>query len=505
MMIATTITKVMSYVRGFVVATSIVIGVLSSVSRTQAQVDDATLRARLAALEKELDDVRSRRVDERTRLDARVTEARTRRDELAQETVQLELDRQAAAEKLDALVAELGNVGPEASRTHEVLDNLRRAAVAAGERYLLHMSEIPAAESTAEELRRLATEVGDTSGRESIDAALRMLAIVDRIHREAGTVAVESTAVRTASGRVKDVELLRGGHAVFAYRTGDRVGLALASPSDASGFRWDENLDDATRDLVTSAIDAVKSGADVVDLPVDVSGRLRVDASQEEGGLFATLRSGGAIMFPLALIALVALGLIIERFWFLVRAGRGGERLAHRVLDALRNDDVTTAKNLTANGGGVVARVLDAGLERHARGQHAMEDGIQEQLLHELPRLQRFLGGIGVLGAIAPLLGLLGTVTGIIGTFGVIRTFGNADPGLMAGGISEALVTTAAGLVVAIPILLFQTMLSGRVDRVLGEAERHAASLINVVAEREEDHAERQERRQERQGRGHSS
>ena len=110
-----------------------------------------------------------------------------------------------------------------------------------------------------------------------------------------------------------------------------------------------------------------------------------------------------------------------------------------------------------------------------------MEDAIQEQLLHEMPKLQRFLGGIAILAAVAPLLGLLGTVTGIIRTFGVIQSFGNANPSLMAGGISEALITTAAGLIIAIPLLLAHSLLKGRVQTILSDAEKHAATLLNTL------------------------
>jgi biopolymer transport protein ExbB len=143
---------------------------------------------------------------------------------------------------------------------------------------------------------------------------------------------------------------------------------------------------------------------------------------------------------------------------------------------------VKEAITIAESSGGLLGRVFAACLRRRAAGVHAMEDSIQEQLLHELPRLNRFLGGLAILAAVAPLLGLLGTVTGIIQTFGVIQAFGNANPGLMAGGISEALITTAAGLVIAIPILLVHSLLRGRVDRIVADAEMHAATLLNVVA-----------------------
>jgi biopolymer transport protein ExbB len=111
-----------------------------------------------------------------------------------------------------------------------------------------------------------------------------------------------------------------------------------------------------------------------------------------------------------------------------------------------------------------------------------MEDSIQEQLLQEMPRLNRFSGGIAILAAVAPLLGLLGTVTGIIQTFGVIRAFGNANPNLMAGGISEALITTVAGLSIAIPLIIAHSLLRGRADLILADAERHAAAMLAMLA-----------------------
>lgn len=201
-------------------------------------------------------------------------------------------------------------------------------------------------------------------------------------------------------------------------------------------------------------------------------------------GWLATLKQGGFVMMPLLAVALLAAILMAERFWFLSRAGRGGGSVAQTVLSACRKQDYALAEKQVRAAGGVVARVLWACLQRRQQGQHAMEDSIQEQLLHETPSLERFLTGIAVLGAVAPLLGLLGTVTGIIQTFAVITAFGNAQPAAMAGGISEALVTTAAGLTIAIPILLAHSLLSGRADRIISDAEKHAAALLNVLGEK---------------------
>ena len=110
-----------------------------------------------------------------------------------------------------------------------------------------------------------------------------------------------------------------------------------------------------------------------------------------------------------------------------------------------------------------------------------LDDAIQETFLHVFPKLERFLPSIGMLSTVAPILGLLGTVTGIIAIFDVITVVGGGKPRLLAGGISEALITTAAGLIIAIPGLLAHSFLSGRINGIISDAEFFAASLSNLI------------------------
>jgi len=110
-----------------------------------------------------------------------------------------------------------------------------------------------------------------------------------------------------------------------------------------------------------------------------------------------------------------------------------------------------------------------------------MENVLQEAILSEIPGLERFLSTLGMLGAIAPLLGLLGTVTGMINTFHVITYYGTGDPRMMSAGISEALVTTMLGLTAAIPIMLFHSLLSRRVENIIAQMEEKAVTLVNIV------------------------
>ena len=108
---------------------------------------------------------------------------------------------------------------------------------------------------------------------------------------------------------------------------------------------------------------------------------------------------------------------------------------------------------------------------------------MEEAILKQLPRLERFLPTLSVFAAIAPLLGLLGTVTGMIETFQVITRFGTSDPKLMAGGISEALITTQLGLAVAMPIIIIHHFLERRVDKVVGDMEEKGLALAAAMME----------------------
>jgi biopolymer transport protein ExbB len=405
---------------------------------------------------------------------------------LASAAVALELERERQTAHSASLRRELEGEEGAARVLEGLADSLVEEGARVAERLALHLDETPGGEAAAERLRDALRRLREDSGSSALEALADVLAIAGDFHADGTALAVRRRPLRTAAGRLEEVKLLAAGHVAFAYVTldGERAGVALASPADARGYRWTESLRKAAREQVLEAVRRVEAGgASMVDLPLDVSRRLRAEALSEGEGLLATLRSGGPVMAPLGVVALLALLLVAERSWLLWRQGARGDPLLAAVRRALKAGEPEAAERLCAAAKGVVARVLAAALRRRAAGQSAMEDGIQEQLLHELPRLQRNLRGIAILAAVAPLLGLLGTVTGIINTFTVIRASGNTQPALMAGGISEALVTTAAGLVIAIPLLLFHSLLGGKADRILADAEKSAASLLATVEE----------------------
>ncbi|RLB72408.1 MAG: MotA [Deltaproteobacteria bacterium] len=197
------------------------------------------------------------------------------------------------------------------------------------------------------------------------------------------------------------------------------------------------------------------------------------------------LRSGGILIWPILLVGLVALLLSLERFLFLSRVKSNTDRVMGKIVKLVEAGDFGQSLELVKNRKGPVFRVLAAGLAARKATRDVLESVLEEAILKELPRLEKFLPTLQVLAAIAPLLGLLGTVTGMINTFQVITVYGAGDPRMMSGGISEALVTTKLGLTVAIPIILLHTWFARRVDVIIGDMEEKSVSLSIALQDSE--------------------
>ncbi|MDE0099677.1 MAG: MotA/TolQ/ExbB proton channel family protein [Truepera sp.] len=206
------------------------------------------------------------------------------------------------------------------------------------------------------------------------------------------------------------------------------------------------------------------------------------------------LLSGGPVLVAILLISLYAVYLFFERLLKLSRERLEADTLMNRVNAAVRNRDLEMALAACDRHGGPVARVLKAALMRLPYGRSAVEAAFQEASLEEEQRLTRGLRPLATIAQIAPLLGLLGTVTGMIIAFAEISNRGTGDPAALADGIGQALVTTAAGLIVAIPVVIGQSFLANRVDHILLEIERRREELmgnvVQVVASRKEERRE---------------
>ena len=199
----------------------------------------------------------------------------------------------------------------------------------------------------------------------------------------------------------------------------------------------------------------------------------------------------GIVGWPLLLCSILMLTYIIERAFALIKARSkmGTEQFMVRITESLRNDNIMEAVSTCEEAGGPLANVLKAGLLRYSQGmieeraitKEEIQEAITEAGLLEIPQLEKNLPVIGTIGMVAPLLGLLGTVTGMIRAFTTIALEGTGDPQALAGGISEALLTTAAGLTIAIPCLVAYGLFDARVNSYVVEIEQVSNEMINSL------------------------
>ncbi len=197
--------------------------------------------------------------------------------------------------------------------------------------------------------------------------------------------------------------------------------------------------------------------------------------------MFELIKAGGFIMWPILLCSIISLAIVGERFWSLRKKKIIPEHLVAKVwqwqkvghLDNRRVDDLRR--------GSPLGRILASGFANRKHAREVMKESIEEVGRHVAHDLARFLNTLGTIASISPLLGLLGTVIGMIKVFAVITAHGVGDPSILAEGISEALITTAAGLSVAIPTLMFHRYFSGRVDELVMIMEQESLKLVEVM------------------------
>ncbi len=197
--------------------------------------------------------------------------------------------------------------------------------------------------------------------------------------------------------------------------------------------------------------------------------------------MFELIKAGGLLMWPLLICSILSLAIILERLWFLQTRRIIPTQLVARVRawDEAGALDANILNKLRA--GSPLGRILAAGLANRHQDREVMKESIEEVGRHEVHDLERFLNALGTIAVITPLLGLLGTVIGMIKVFEVITALGIGDPGVLAEGISEALITTATGLTIAIPSLMFYRYFRGRVEALVVTMEREALKLIEAT------------------------
>ncbi|WP_051309489.1 DUF3450 family protein [Desulfogranum japonicum] len=278
------------------------------------------------------------------------------------------------------------------------------------------------------------------------------------------------------SGEDRNADIIRLGHMGALFSDGNSNGFLTFSPgsnrllmSGDPGYFLSRNITafyDGKQDIT----------------PLDISGGVAISKLSRKETLEERLRSGGVLVIPILLVGLAAIIIALERVFFLSKVRSNTDALMTKVTKLVFQGNFDAALETTQpHKSRPTGKVLMAGLEHKNEKQEVIESVISEAILTQIPRLERFIGALKVLAAVAPLLGLLGTVTGMINTFQVITTHGTGDPRLMAGGISEAMVTTQVGLAVAIPIMMVASFLGGRVKNLARDMEEKGIALMGAI------------------------
>ena len=197
--------------------------------------------------------------------------------------------------------------------------------------------------------------------------------------------------------------------------------------------------------------------------------------------MFELLKAGGWLMLPILLCSVAAVAIVIERFWALRRVVIMPDNLVSQIWQLHRRRQLNDDRIAEIRDGSALGRMLAAGLINRFHSREVMKEAIEDTGRQVVADLERYLNTLGTIAAVSPLLGLLGTVFGMIQVFGVITQAGVGNAGLLAGGISKALITTAAGLSVAIPALMFHRYFNGRVNKLIIAMEEQALRLIEVM------------------------
>ena len=212
---------------------------------------------------------------------------------------------------------------------------------------------------------------------------------------------------------------------------------------------------------------------------------------REKDNIVSFFKKFGFVFYPLAICSVVALTFIIERLFTFVRSRSriGTEQFIASIADSLRKENIMEAVSTCEEAGGPLANVLKAGLLRYSQAQieerditkEEIQEAIEEASLLEIPELERNLPVLGTVAVVSPLFGLLGTVTGMITAFTTIALEGTGDPQQLAEGISQALLTTAGGLTIAIPCLIFFQLFDSWVNRHMVEISQVSTEIVNQL------------------------
>ncbi len=197
--------------------------------------------------------------------------------------------------------------------------------------------------------------------------------------------------------------------------------------------------------------------------------------------MFEIVKAGGIVMVPIILCSIIAAAIILERLWTLQQRRVLPADLAEKVWRLIDAGQLQEKHIAALQQNSPLGKILAAGLANRHRDRAVVKEAVEDTGRHVVHELERFINTLGTIASMSPLLGLLGTVFGIIRTFSSMSVQGVGNPTALAGGISEALICTAAGLSVAIPSLVAYRYLRGRVEGLVVQMEKEAMKIVQVL------------------------
>ena len=415
---------------------------------------EAGIAREKAALQAKINDLRDRLEKERAAL---------AEDEAALEAMRSR--REALARGIETHTADMDTL---AAVVHEFAQNFLGLAERSP-----YTAEMPGRLETLKGLLKNGRNPGISDVRALVDLAFQDMAA-------SGQILCRTGDYLDRRGRPVQGDICRMGHLSAIFSSGGNSGYLYPSPTSGRlmtaappGWGIERNLD--------RYLDGDDDG-----VYLDISGGAALKQLSRRATFWEQVKSGGFLVWPILLVGLVAVVLMMERLYFLGRVRQNTDILMDEVTGLVVTGDFESALAVAdTQAGRPTANVIKAGLGQQDEPRDIIESSLSEAILKETPRLERFLPALKVLAAVAPLLGLLGTVTGMINTFKVITVHGTGDPRLMAGGISEALITTQLGLAVAIPIMMMAAFLGRKAQAIAADMEEKAMAMMAALLRRQ--------------------
>ena len=357
----------------------------------------------------------------------------------------------------------------------------------------LHIAELQRYQEPLD-AAKLASENSDMNDIDVYKTQASLLTVsLERLNDALGGTRFNGKAI-DASGLVKTGSFILVGPAAF-FRSDD--GTCVGTAEQRLGSLEPTVFGFESQETAQAAADTITASAGRLPLDPTLGNAHKIEATQET--LIEHIKKGGVVMYPILALAAAALLVALLKWLQLARLRRPSQKRITALVQAVAEYDPSVAAKAKAIGG-PTGEMLMAGVEHIREPRELVEEVMYEKILTTKLQLQRWLPFVAISASSAPLLGLLGTVTGIINTFKLITVFGSGDVKMLSGGISEALITTEYGLIVAIPSLLLHAFLSRKAKGLIDQMEKAAIAFINQIAKtpyrREETEEEGQNGRQ---------